>query len=53
MQGPSSAKLLRLAGLAGVERLKPFEHGECRMACAGRGEIALMVSRTGFTVDLG
>jgi aminomethyltransferase len=53
VQGPSSAKLLRLAGLAGVERLKPFEHGECRMACAGRGEIALMVSRTGFTGDLG
>jgi len=53
VQGPSSAKLLRLAGVAGVERLKPFEHGECRMACAGRGEIVLMVSRTGFTGDLG
>jgi aminomethyltransferase len=34
VQGPSSAKLLRLAGVSGVERLKPFEHGEFRMVRA-------------------
>jgi len=53
VQGPTSAKLLRLVGLTGSERLKPFEHGEFRMPRAGGGEIALMVSRTGFTGDLG
>jgi aminomethyltransferase len=53
VQGPTSARLLRLAGLAGSERLKPFEHGEFRMARPAGGEIALMVSRTGFTGDLG
>ena len=53
VQGPSSAKLLRLAGIAGVERLKPFEHGEFRMVRGSGGEIVLMVSRTGFTGDLG
>jgi aminomethyltransferase len=53
VQGPISAKLLRLVGLAGSERLKPFEHGEFRMPRPGGGEITLMVSRTGFTGDLG
>src|SRR5882762_2308526 len=28
VQGPTSAKLLKAVGLAGVERLKPFGHGE-------------------------
>ena len=44
VQGPTSCALLRSFGLAGVERLKPFELGYF-------GE--LMVSRTGFTGDLG
>ena len=44
VQGPTSCALLRSFGLAGVERLKPFELGHF-------GE--LMVSRTGFTGDLG
>jgi aminomethyltransferase len=56
VQGPTSAKLLKGIGLAGVDRLKPFEHGQFTMprgAAAGAGPIAMMVSRTGFTGDLG
>ncbi|HSY47153.1 MAG TPA: aminomethyltransferase family protein [Steroidobacteraceae bacterium] len=54
VQGPTSAKLLRAVGLAGVERLKPFEHAGLSMArSGGAGHIAMMVSRTGFTGDLG
>ena len=54
VQGPSSAKLLRGAGLGGIERLKPFEHGQFSMPRTGGGApITLMVSRTGFTGDLG
>ena len=56
VQGPTSAKLLKAVGLAGVERLKPFAHGEFTMpraAGAGAGAIPMMVSRTGFTGDLG
>ena len=53
VQGPLSGRLLRVAGIAAVERLKPFEHGEFRMVRAGGGELSLMVSRTGFTGDLG
>ncbi len=52
VQGPLSARLLRLAGLSGVERLKPFEHGEFSLVHAA-GTAPLMVSRTGFTGDLG
>ena len=55
VQGPTSARLLRAVGLAGVERLRPFEHGDFilpRAAGAGEG-IPMMVSRTGFTGDLG
>ena len=44
VQGPTSCALLRSFGLAGVERLKPFELGYFGQ---------LMVSRTGFTGDLG
>jgi aminomethyltransferase len=55
VQGPTSAKLLKAAGLGGVERLKPFEHAEFTMprAAGGGGQIPIMVSRTGFTGDLG
>jgi aminomethyltransferase len=54
VQGPTSARLLKAVGLAGVERLKPFGHGEFTMARgAGAGAIPMMVSRTGFTGDLG
>jgi aminomethyltransferase len=44
VQGPTSCALLRSFGLEGVERLKPFEIG-----LFGK----IMVSRTGFTGDLG
>jgi aminomethyltransferase len=48
MQGPTSCAVLKSAGVAGVERLKPFEIGYFTLAGA-----SLMVSRTGFTGDLG
>jgi aminomethyltransferase len=48
MQGPTSYAALAHAGLVGVERLKPFELGTFETA-----GISLMVSRTGFTGDLG
>ena len=48
LQGPTSYAVLRTAGLAGVERLKPFDVGHFTL-----GAVALTVSRTGFTGDLG
>ena len=48
LQGPTSCAVLKNAGLAGIEHLKPFEIGY--FSLQGR---ALMVSRTGFTGDLG
>jgi aminomethyltransferase len=52
VQGPTSYALLRGIGLAGVERLKPFEHGQFSMP-GSAAPITMMVSRTGFTGDLG
>jgi aminomethyltransferase len=51
LQGPTSYAVLRKAGVAGVERLKPFELGSFALPAAG--DAPLMVSRTGFTGDLG
>jgi glycine cleavage system T protein (aminomethyltransferase) len=48
MQGPTSCAVLRSMGLAGIERLKPFEIGSFFS-----DGIALVVSRTGYTGDLG
>lgn len=48
MQGPTSCAVLKALGLAGIERLKPFEIGY--FSLHGR---ELTVSRTGFTGDLG
>ncbi len=48
LQGPTSYSVLRALGLAAVETLKPFE---LRDFSFGPGSI--MVSRTGFTGDLG
>ena len=48
VQGPTSCAVLKNAGLAGIERLKPFEIGYFAL-----GQAPLMVSRTGFTGDLG
>ena len=52
VQGPTSYALLKGVGLAGIERLKPFEHGNFAMP-GSAGPITMMVSRTGFTGDLG
>lgn len=51
LQGPTSYSVLRKAGVAGVELLKPFELG--RFILPAAGEAGLTVSRTGFTGDLG
>jgi aminomethyltransferase len=48
VQGPTSCAVLKKAGLTGIERLKPFEIGYFVL-----GQAPLMVSRTGFTGDLG
>ena len=48
VQGPTSCFVLKRFGLAGIERLKPFEFGE--FTVGGR---PLLASRTGFTGDLG
>jgi aminomethyltransferase len=48
VQGPTSCAVLRSAGLAGIERLKPFEIGEFEIS-----RHPIMASRTGFTGDLG
>ena len=48
LQGPTSCAILKAMGLAGVEKLTPFEMGSFRLA-----DFALTVSRTGFTGDLG
>jgi len=56
VQGPTSCALLKALGLAGVERLKPFELGQFVLsgaAPAAPARIEMMVSRTGFTGDLG
>ena len=53
LQGPTSCKLLRSAGLAGVERLKPFEHATFDLPQSAGTPLPLQVSRTGFTGDLG
>jgi aminomethyltransferase len=47
-QGPTSCAVLKRMGLAGVENLKPFDLRHYPFAGA-----ELMVSRTGFTGDLG
>jgi aminomethyltransferase len=48
LQGPTSCAALRDFGMTGIEALKPFEIGHFAV---GANEI--MVSRTGFTGDLG
>ena len=48
LQGPTSAYVLKKFGLSGIESLKPFEFRI--FEAEGR---SLMVSRTGFTGDLG
>jgi aminomethyltransferase len=52
LQGPSSCALLRDLGLNAVGQLKPFELGQFELALPAHAA-ALMISRTGFTGDLG
>jgi aminomethyltransferase len=53
VQGPTSCRLLRAAGVEGVQSLKPFEHATFSLPHGAAARIPLMVSRTGFTGDLG
>lgn len=53
VQGPTSCAVLKSFGFAGVEHLKPFELGHFSAPAALALEAPLMVSRTGFTGDLG
>jgi aminomethyltransferase len=48
VQGPTSCAVLKVLGLQGIEKLKPFEIGYFTL-----GAQRLTVSRTGFTGDLG
>jgi aminomethyltransferase len=48
LQGPTSCAVLLALGLEGVEQLRPFDHAQFDL-----GGDALLVSRTGFTGDLG
>jgi aminomethyltransferase len=48
VQGPTSCAVLKAVGLQGVATLKPFEIGYFTL-----GPSQVMVSRTGFTGDLG
>ena len=48
VQGPTSCAVLKSVGLAGIDRLKPFEIGHFDL-----DGIRIMASRTGFTGDLG
>lgn len=48
LQGPTSCAILKKAGFTGVELLKPFIIGNFWL-----GKIAVTISRTGFTGDLG
>jgi aminomethyltransferase len=50
-QGPTSCEVLKEMGLAGIETLKPFNI--MHFPFVGGNEETLMVSRTGFTGDLG
>jgi aminomethyltransferase len=53
VQGPTSCAVLRAFGLAGIERLKPFELGHFALPAVIGADGRIMVSRTGFTGDLG
>ena len=52
VQGPTSCALLKALGLEGMDYLKPFDLGYSHLPAWGV-EAPLMVSRTGFTGDLG
>lgn len=54
LQGPCSCWILKTLGLAGIETLAPFEQRRFSLADGTAASAApVMVSRTGFTGDLG
>ena len=53
VQGPTSCAVLRAFGLSGIERLMPFELAYIALPPALGADSQIMVSRTGFTGDLG
>ena len=53
VQGPTSCAVLRAFGLSGIERLKPFELAWFPLPPVLAADSQIMVSRTGFTGDLG
>jgi aminomethyltransferase len=53
VQGPTSCAVLRAFGLSGIDRLKPFELAWFTLPPALAAGSQIMVSRTGFTGDLG
>ena len=48
VQGPTSCSVLTLAGIEGLEKLRPFDVAPMRL-----GDVPVTVSRTGYTGDLG
>ena len=48
LQGPTSASILRLLGIKGIDNLKPFHILQTKLS-----NNPIMISRTGFTGDLG
>ena len=48
LQGPTSAAILRLLGVTGIDNLKPFHLFQTKIS-----NMPVMISRTGFTGDLG
>ena len=48
LQGPTSASILRLLGVNGIDNLKPFHLFQTKIS-----NMPIMISRTGFTGDLG
>lgn len=54
LQGPCSCWVLKALGFEGVETLAPFEHRTFTLAGgSAAAKVSVMVSRTGFTGDLG
>jgi aminomethyltransferase len=53
VQGPTSCAVLKNMGLVGIERLKPFELAHFALPAQIASDAQIMVSRTGFTGDLG
>jgi len=53
VQGPTSCAVLRAFGLSGIGTLETIRAGPFRIAAGTRASSQIMVSRTGFTGDLG